>query len=72
MELMADHIAGEIDNCLSINMLTPSVVSVNSKFGGGELVVSGNYPFEGEIHVAVNIANNRISTRSMPSSSVCL
>lgn len=56
MELMADHIAGEIDNCLSINMLTPSVVSVNSKFGGGELVVSGNYPFEEEIHVAVNIA----------------
>ncbi len=54
MELMADHIAGEIDNCLSINMLTPAVVKVNTKFGGGELVISGNYPLGREVGIAVN------------------
>lgn len=56
MELMADHIAGEIDNSLSLNMLTPAVVTVNTKFGGGELVVSGNYPLGDEVNVAVNVA----------------
>lgn len=56
MELMADHIAGEIDNCLSLNMLTPAVVTVNTKFGGGQLIISGNYPLGDEVNVAVNIA----------------
>ena len=56
MDLIADLIAGVVDNCLSINMLSPSVVTLNSKFGGGELVISGNYPLDDEIHIAVNIA----------------
>lgn len=54
-ELMADHIAGENDNALTINILTPAVIESNHKFGPGYIVVTGDYPLGSNVGITVDI-----------------
>lgn len=44
MEMMAGHLVGEIDGVLSIGSLAPCTVALGEAFGGGTLVVDGNFP----------------------------
>ena len=44
MEMMAGHLVGEIDGHLSIGTLAPCSVALGEAFGGGTLVVEGDFP----------------------------
>ena len=44
MEMIAGHLAGEIDGRLSICTLAPSTVALSEVLGGGTVVVEGDFP----------------------------
>ncbi|MYD97676.1 MAG: hypothetical protein F4X98_09850 [Gammaproteobacteria bacterium] len=46
MEMMADHLVGEIDGHLSIGTLAPCTVALGEAFGGGTVIVDGDFPAE--------------------------
>lgn len=44
MEMIAGHLAGEIDGCLSIGTLAPSTVALSEALGGGTVAIEGDFP----------------------------
>ena len=55
-ELFEKHIAGEIDNALSIAILDPVKIKLSEKFGGGSLVVNVSGEYGKEITARFDIA----------------
>jgi DUF1680 family protein len=45
LEMFSGHLAGEIQDHLSINSFSPSVLNLPAKYGGGNLRIKGNFPF---------------------------
>lgn len=59
MEMYSSHLAGEINNCLSVNTLFPSTVELTDKFGGGILKIMGNFPLEPSAEIHIGIAGEK-------------
>ena len=53
MEMYSDHLCGTSGGKLSVNTLFPSIIQLSARFGGGNLSIKGNFPFESsaEIHL---------------------
>ncbi len=45
LEMFSCHLAGEIQDHLSVNSFSPSSIELPDKFGGGKIRIKGNYPF---------------------------
>jgi DUF1680 family protein len=59
MEMYSDHLAGTINNRLSINTLSPSDILLPSEFGGGRLVIDGAYPLDPSAKFELDIAEEK-------------
>lgn len=46
LEMFSSHLAGTIDGHLSVGSLASSVIPLPERFGGGELKVSGKFPYD--------------------------
>lgn len=46
LEMYSSHLAGVINNRLSINTLSPLIIALNSQFGGGNVRIEGGYPLQ--------------------------
>lgn len=53
LEMYSNHLAGTINDNLSLNTLFPSVVELTDDFGGGKIRIIGDFPISSsmEIHV---------------------
>jgi len=53
LEIYSDHLCGASGEKLSVNTLFPSTIQLTDQFGGGKLIIKGNFPFESsaEIHL---------------------
>lgn len=46
MEMYSSYLAGEMNNNLIINTLSPSSIKIGNQFGGGEIKIEGNFPLK--------------------------
>jgi DUF1680 family protein len=51
LEMYAKQLVGEINNHLAINSLSPSTHVLSGKFGGGRMIIGGQFPFPSEIEI---------------------
>ena len=53
LEIYSDHLCGVSGEKLSVNTLFPSTIQLTDQFGGGKMIIKGNFPFESsaEIHL---------------------
>jgi len=51
LEMFSGHLAGEIENHLSINSFSPSTIVLPGKFGGGKINIKGNFPYTSTTHI---------------------
>ena len=53
LEIYSDHLCGVSGEKLSVNTLFPSTIQLTDQFGGGKVIIKGNFPFESsaEIHL---------------------
>ena len=60
MEMYSSHLAGEINNNLSVNTLFPSTIQLTNKFGGGNIKIEGSFPLEtfAKIHLETENEKN--------------
>jgi DUF1680 family protein len=53
LEMFSAHRVGAYDNGVSINQFSPAVIALPDEFGGGQLTISGNFPYNGTTRIMV-------------------
>ena len=55
MEMYSNNLAGAINGVLSINTLFPARIKLSNEFGGGNLEISGNFPYANKTTFNLNV-----------------
>ena len=55
MEMYSNNLAGAINGVLSINTLFPARIKLSNEFGGGNLEISGNFPYANKTIFNLNV-----------------
>ena len=55
MEMYSNNLAGAINGVLSINTLFPARIKLSNQFGGGNLEISGNFPYANKTTFNLNV-----------------
>ena len=55
MEMYSNNLAGAINGVLSINTLFPARIKLSNEFGGGNLEISGNFPYVNKTTFNLNL-----------------
>jgi DUF1680 family protein len=53
LEMYSSHLAGYVDNSLSINSLASSVVELTDQFGGGVMKIESNFPLTPSAEITI-------------------
>jgi DUF1680 family protein len=59
MEIYSSHLAGEMDNRLSVNTFSPSTIQLPDQFGGGNLTIEGTWPLGTSAEIHLDIAEEK-------------
>jgi len=51
LEMFSAHMIGSLDNNVSINHFSPSEIALTDKFGGGNLRIKSNFPFNSSAEI---------------------
>ena len=55
MEMYSNNLVGAINGVLSINTLFPARIKLSNQFGGGNLEISGNFPYANKTTFNLNV-----------------
>jgi DUF1680 family protein len=55
LEMFSGHLAGIVDNNLSINSLAPASIDLTKQFGGGVLKIESNFPYGSSAEIVFKI-----------------
>ena len=55
MEMYSNNLVGAINGVLSINTLFPARIKLSNEFGGGNLEISGNFPYANKTTFNLNV-----------------
>ena len=59
MEMYSDHLAGELNNRLSVNTLSPSSIQLTEQFGGGRIRIDGAFPLGPATRIQLDMAEDK-------------
>jgi len=72
LEMYSSHLAGVINNKLSINTLNPSTIALTSQFSGGRIKIEGGYPLKqsAKIHFELQKSKSFIMEFRLPANTI--